>query len=135
MSDGNVVKGEYRVLLPDGRTQIVTYYADWQTGFHADVRYEGTAHYPEGNRNNFGYPTNQYGPPPAPAYNNYQGGPATSSVNIVKDLAGPAPYNGGYNNYNNNGYNYDNPNYNYNGGNFGNRLPSPTPTYGAPFHR
>lgn len=46
-SDGNQVKGEYRVQLPDGRTQIVTYYADWQTGFHADVRYEGTASYPE----------------------------------------------------------------------------------------
>ncbi|XP_044255401.1 pro-resilin-like [Tribolium madens] len=54
-SDGNQVRGEYRVQLPDGRTQIVTYYADWQTGFHADVRYEGVAHYPE-------------------HYNNYQGG-------------------------------------------------------------
>lgn len=55
-SDGNVVRGEYRVHLPDGRTQIVTYHADWQTGFHADVRYEGQAKYPE------------------PTYNNKQGG-------------------------------------------------------------
>ncbi|XP_046974469.1 pro-resilin-like [Vanessa cardui] len=47
MSDGNVVQGEYRVQLPDGRTQIVTYHADWQTGFHANVRYEGKASYPE----------------------------------------------------------------------------------------
>ncbi|XP_028037957.1 pro-resilin-like [Bombyx mandarina] len=46
-SDGNVVRGEYRVQLPDGRTQIVTYHADWQTGFHADVRYVGEARYPE----------------------------------------------------------------------------------------
>ncbi|KAM3968993.1 uncharacterized protein ACR2FA_002972 [Aphomia sociella] len=46
-SDGNVVRGEYRVQLPDGRTQIVTYHADWKTGFHADVRYEGEARYPE----------------------------------------------------------------------------------------
>lgn len=46
-SDGNQVRGEYRVQLPDGRTQIVTYYADWQTGYHADVRYEGTANYPD----------------------------------------------------------------------------------------
>ncbi|XP_061725025.1 pro-resilin-like [Cydia pomonella] len=55
-SDGNVVRGEYRVALPDGRTQIVTYHADWQTGFHADVRYEGEARYPEPTRNqNQGY--------------------------------------------------------------------------------
>ncbi|KAF9796278.1 hypothetical protein SFRURICE_005197, partial [Spodoptera frugiperda] len=51
-SDGNVVRGEYRVHLPDGRTQIVTYHADWQTGFHADVRYEGQAKYPEPTYNN-----------------------------------------------------------------------------------
>ncbi|XP_049882362.1 pro-resilin-like [Pectinophora gossypiella] len=51
-SDGNVVRGEYRVQLPDGRTQIVTYHADWQTGFHADVRYEGEAHYPEPTHSN-----------------------------------------------------------------------------------
>lgn len=31
-SDGNTVKGQYRVQLPDGRLQIVTYTADWQTG-------------------------------------------------------------------------------------------------------
>lgn len=29
----------------------VSYHADWQTGFHADVRYEGEAHYPENNNN------------------------------------------------------------------------------------
>ncbi|KAG6458979.1 hypothetical protein O3G_MSEX011144 [Manduca sexta] len=52
VSDGNEVRGEYRVQLPDGRTQIVTYHADWQTGFHADVRYEGEARYPEVVHNN-----------------------------------------------------------------------------------
>ncbi|CAG4980406.1 unnamed protein product [Colias eurytheme] len=54
MSDGNVVRGEYRVVLPDGRTQIVSYHADWQTGYHADVRYEGEAQYPETNTNVLG---------------------------------------------------------------------------------
>lgn len=42
-SDGNVVTGEYRVLLPDGRTQIVRYRADHNSGFVADVSYEGEA--------------------------------------------------------------------------------------------
>ena len=40
-----VVTGEYRVALPDGRTQIVTYHADHENGFTADVKYEGAAHY------------------------------------------------------------------------------------------
>ncbi|XP_014203624.1 pro-resilin-like, partial [Copidosoma floridanum] len=54
-SDGETVRGEYRVQLPDGRTQIVTYTADWRTGFHADVRYEGVAQYPD-QPTNQGYP-------------------------------------------------------------------------------
>ncbi|TRY71834.1 hypothetical protein TCAL_10390, partial [Tigriopus californicus] len=43
---GNL-QGEYRVALPDGRTQIVTYNANHENGFVADVRYEGEASYPE----------------------------------------------------------------------------------------
>ena len=42
-SDGNTVMGEYKVLLPDGRTQTVTYKADDQTGFQAAVKYDGEA--------------------------------------------------------------------------------------------
>lgn len=41
-----VVRGEYRVLLPDSRTQIVRYTADDANGYVADVRYEGQAQFP-----------------------------------------------------------------------------------------
>lgn len=58
-SDGDVVRGEYRVALPDGRLQIVRYTADWATGFHADVSYEGEARYPDA-------PAGGYGPPKRP---------------------------------------------------------------------
>merc|ERR1712165_13499 len=50
--------GEYRVNLPDGRVQIVTYKAD-ENGFVADVKYEGEATYPE---------EPAYKPAPKPAY-------------------------------------------------------------------
>merc|ERR1712212_1316954 len=44
--DGYATSGEYRVALPDGRTQIVTYStADAYSGNVVDVRYEGEAHY------------------------------------------------------------------------------------------
>merc|ERR1712212_838275 len=40
--DGYATSGEYRVALPDGRTQIVTYStADGYSGNVADVKYEG----------------------------------------------------------------------------------------------
>ncbi|KAI5743711.1 hypothetical protein M8J77_021326 [Diaphorina citri] len=42
-SDGDTVKGQYQVVLPDGRLQQVTYTADWKTGYHADVQYHGKA--------------------------------------------------------------------------------------------
>merc|ERR1712226_1067928 len=53
-------KGEYRVNLPDGRVQIVTYSAG-PDGYVADVKYEGEASYPE-------YKPAPYKKAPAPAY-------------------------------------------------------------------
>ena len=43
-SDGKVTTGSYRVLLPDGRTQVVSYNAD-AYGYVADVKYVGEAKY------------------------------------------------------------------------------------------
>ena len=42
--DGDVTNGGYSVLLPDGRTQHVTYnVGDGYTGYIADVKYSGEA--------------------------------------------------------------------------------------------
>ena len=61
-SDGKVVSGSYRVALPDGRTQTVTYKVDDYSGFVADVKYEGEAKYPE-----YSAPAYKTAPSPAPA--------------------------------------------------------------------
>ncbi|XP_067209104.1 pro-resilin-like isoform X2 [Linepithema humile] len=129
-SDGETVRGEYRVQLPDGRTQIVTYTADWRTGFHADVRYEGTATYPDQyNTQNNGYNNAGQG---------YQG-------NHIGGYTGGSNQ-GGYN-YQASGGHYNNANnYNYQFGsnsidssynNFGARNTYsgvPAPTYGPAYH-
>ena len=44
--DGYATKGSYHVLLPDGRTQTVTYHVDdAHSGYIADVQYGGKAAY------------------------------------------------------------------------------------------
>lgn len=40
--DLDETKGSYFVLLPDGRTQRVSYYVDGDSGFVAEVSYEGS---------------------------------------------------------------------------------------------
>ena len=39
---GHLTKGEYKVKLPDGRVQVVSYEAD-HAGFRPRVTYEGVA--------------------------------------------------------------------------------------------
>ncbi len=58
--DGYATNGGWRVALPDGRIQTVTYIvSDGASGWQADVSYEGEAQYP---------PEPAYKPAPAPSY-------------------------------------------------------------------
>jgi len=60
--------GEYRVNLPDGRVQVVSYTAGPE-GYVADVKYEGEATYPEAAPYKPApHPAPAYKPHPAPAY-------------------------------------------------------------------
>ena len=69
--DGYAASGEYRVALPDGRTQIVSWSVSADGGYVADVKYEGSAVYPEYVPNYPGTPgyhaAPAYKPAPAPA--------------------------------------------------------------------
>ncbi|XP_037079255.1 uncharacterized protein LOC119100254 [Pollicipes pollicipes] len=53
-SDGIVTQGEYRVLLPDGRTQIVTYRVEGDSGYQAQVTFSWAVDEPDYG-NNYGH--------------------------------------------------------------------------------
>ncbi|XP_063630375.1 homeobox protein 2-like [Cydia splendana] len=64
-SSGSATNGEYRVRLPDGRMQIVSYTAD-ENGYNADVRYDDEKHgnidyrnYNNNHKSNHDYVSNQ----------------------------------------------------------------------------
>ena len=61
---GSSTQGSYSVLLPDGRTMIVTYTVpDDDTGYMAQVDYQGEAHFPDTPPRAY-----QASPSPAPYY-------------------------------------------------------------------
>ncbi|KAK8392513.1 hypothetical protein O3P69_014708 [Scylla paramamosain] len=59
--NGDNTQGYYFVQLPDGRLQKVTYSVQGNSGFLAEVTYEGEAQYPQ---QGYGVPTR----PPTPTY-------------------------------------------------------------------
>ncbi|KAG7166332.1 Pro-resilin-like 15 [Homarus americanus] len=55
-------KGSYTVQLPDGRLQTVTYYVDGDSGYVAEVSYQGEAQYPDSQESReYAPPRPQYG--------------------------------------------------------------------------
>jgi hypothetical protein len=64
--DKGYVSGSYRTLLPDGRTQTVTYKANDYSGYVADVKYDGEAKYPTEYKPSAYKPAIAY--PSSPAY-------------------------------------------------------------------
>ncbi|TRY71934.1 hypothetical protein TCAL_11484 [Tigriopus californicus] len=58
--ENTITNGEYFVLLPDGRTQKVTYTVDGYNGYQAEVSYEGEAQYPADAPQRPAYPRPEY---------------------------------------------------------------------------
>ena len=79
--DGDITNGGYTVLLPDGRTQHVTYnVGEGYAGYIADVKYSGEAK-PYHHK-----PAPKYKPAPPTPYK-----PKTTSKPVSKPVTTPAP--------------------------------------------
>merc|ERR1712038_1590926 len=83
--EGKSTSGSYSVLLPDGRTQTVTYSVDGYGGYVADVSYSGEAQSPEYKPSPSQYKP-VYKPAPAPAYK-----PAPTPAYKPAPAPAPAP--------------------------------------------
>ncbi|XP_042890781.1 pro-resilin-like [Penaeus japonicus] len=58
--DGDHTQGSYYVQLPDGRLQTVKYFVDGDSGYVAEVSYEGEARYPDSYES---FESREYRPP------------------------------------------------------------------------
>ena len=93
-SDGHIVTGVYRILMPDSRTQVVNYRAD-EHGYVADVKFEGEAKYVEHKpvpkmtypEPSYPAPKSTYGPPPKTVY-----GAPKPTYGAPKPIKSAAPY-------------------------------------------
>ncbi|XP_042242107.1 cuticle protein 7-like [Homarus americanus] len=65
--DGDDTQGSYYVQLPDGRLQTVTYVVDGDSGYIADVKYDGEARYPDSDESFESREAPRYAPP-RPSY-------------------------------------------------------------------
>ncbi|XP_076059961.1 uncharacterized protein LOC143036461 [Oratosquilla oratoria] len=86
--DGYITSGSYYVLLPDGRLQRVNYHVDGDSGFVAEVTYEGEAKYPEHQPAPYHPTPAPYRPTPAP----YHPTPAPYHPTPAPYRPTPAPY-------------------------------------------
>jgi hypothetical protein len=77
--NGYATSGTYHVVLPDGRTQTVSYKAD-ENGYVADVQYQGEAQYPKYEPKQYKAAAPAYEPAAAPAYQPAPAAPAYPSL-------------------------------------------------------